>query len=106
MERWIADSRLFVFIAGLVLAWFVFGTNRLGAAWLAVPLGVFVALIVAHERVRRAAHRASRAVVFYEKGLARVEDRWAGTGEPGDRFLDPMHPYAADLDLFGKGSLF
>src|SRR5262249_22045421 len=29
-----------------------------------------------------------------------------GTGTPGDRFLDPDHPYAADLDLFGTGSLF
>ena len=29
-----------------------------------------------------------------------------GAGEPGDRYLDPAHPYARDLDLFGKGSLF
>src|SRR5262249_13726544 len=36
----------------------------------------------------------------------RLEDRWTGSGEPGDRFLDPEHPNAADLDLFGRGSLF
>jgi hypothetical protein len=38
--------------------------------------------------------------------LARLENRWAGTGEAGTRFLDPDHPYAADLDFFGAGSLF
>jgi hypothetical protein len=35
-----------------------------------------------------------------------MEDRWSGTGESGERFLDPLHPYARDLDVFGAGSLF
>ena len=35
-----------------------------------------------------------------------MDGRWAGSGEPGDRYLDPAHPYARDLDLFGPGSLF
>ena len=39
-------------------------------------------------------------------GIARVTDTWAGTGESGERFLVADHPYAADLDLFGRGSLF
>src|SRR5262249_5302009 len=34
------------------------------------------------------------------------EDRWIGTGEPGERFRDDRHVYADDLDLFGRGSLF
>jgi len=45
-------------------------------------------------------------MAFYERGLARLEDRWAGIGEPGDRFRDDGHVYANDLDLFGRGSLF
>ena len=43
---------------------------------------------------------------YFESGLARLDGNWAGTGETGDRYLDPAHPYAQDLDLFGKGSLF
>src|SRR5262249_28450826 len=46
------------------------------------------------------------AVAFYEKGLARIEDRWIGTGDPGRAFFDEAHQYAVDLDIFGKGSLF
>lgn len=49
---------------------------------------------------------AGRAVRFYERGLARLSGHWAGAGETGERFLDPNHPYAADLDVFGHGSLF
>jgi DNA mismatch repair ATPase MutS len=45
-------------------------------------------------------------VSFYEQGLARLTDTWPGTGETGERFLAADHPYAADLDLFGRGSLF
>ena len=35
-----------------------------------------------------------------------MEDKWAGTGETGERFRDPKHTYADDLDLFGRGCLF
>ena len=38
--------------------------------------------------------------------MARLEDRWAGGGNRGERFGDAHHVYSADLDLFGEGSLF
>ncbi len=66
----------------------------------------FLVLIVWHERVIRARHDVVRAIAHYERGLARIEDRWIGTGEPGTRFQDEHHPYAVDLDLFGPGSIF
>jgi hypothetical protein len=68
-------------------------------------LAVF-ALVVAHDRIIRGRERADRAVGFYERGIERLEARWAGRGETGERFRDPEHPYAEDLDLFGAGSLF
>jgi hypothetical protein len=73
---------------------------------LAVPVIAFGLLMQRHDRVIRARDAAARAIVFYERGLARIEDRWSGTGEPGDRFRDDRHLYANDLDLFGPGSLF
>jgi hypothetical protein len=73
--------------------------------WLGVPLVAFVALVVVHDRVLRAAEHALRARRLYERGLARIEGRWAGAGPDGGRFLDD-HPFARDLDLFGPASLF
>jgi hypothetical protein len=63
-------------------------------------------LIVRRARVARIMRRSQWLARLHEQRLACVEDRWAGTGEPGTRYLDPEHPAAADLDLFGVGSLF
>jgi hypothetical protein len=73
---------------------------------LSVPVAAFVVLAVVQERLLDSIRYRTRSISFYERGLARLNDRWAGTGESGDRFLDPSHPYARDLDLFGPGSLF
>ena len=73
---------------------------------LLIPVLIFVPLAIAHERVLQSLRNRKRVIEFYERGLARLEDRWAGTGNTGDRFLEENHPYARDLDLFGKGSLF
>jgi hypothetical protein len=76
------------------------------APWLAVPILVFIPLAFYHGRILNARDRAARAASFYERGLARLEERWQGTGSTGERFRDPSHLYADDLDLFGRGSVF
>jgi hypothetical protein len=105
-ERILGLSRVAFFLAGLAVAGVALGLDWLSLYWVALPLAAFLIVLILHDRVNRATRRAQRAVAFYERGLARVEDRWIGGGEPGDRFLDSEHPNAADLDLFGRGSLF
>jgi hypothetical protein len=112
LARWqarhvqLGNTRLALLVAGAVLAYLVFGRGAIPFALLAVPLAAFVALVIWHDRVLQARRGAERAVSFYEQGLARLTDTWPGTGETGERFLAADHPYAADLDLFGRGSLF
>jgi hypothetical protein len=101
-----ANLRLLVFAAGALVAWFVFGSGILAAGWLAPPILLFVALVFAHDRLLAERQRALRSVAFYERALTRLESRWAGGGTQGERFRDPHHPYADDLDLVGEGSLF
>ena len=111
-QRWswiderVADLRLAVFSVGVVVGLFVYRMQWPGPYWLLVPIAVFAGLVLANEPIRRRSRRGGRAREFYGKGLARMEDLWAGTGVEGLGFLDVDHPYAADLDLFGKGSLF
>ena len=104
-EYRISQMRLATFAVAVLVAVAVW-QGRISGWWLVVPASTFVALIVRHERTTRAREAAARAVDFYERGLARLEDRWAGTGETGERFRDETHLYANDLDLFGRGSLF
>ena len=106
--RWqetISRARLGVALAAALL-WWLAAIGWLSSWWLLGPIAVFVALVVAHARVRGRRQRAERAAAFYERGLARLEGNWAGAGRTGARFLDLHHPYADDLDVFGKGSLY
>src|SRR6266850_1794594 len=98
-------TRLGVFAAGALLA-IAAWRGWILPWWLALPIVCFGVLIARHDRVARARDAAARAIAFYERGLARIEDRWAGSGDTGDRFRDAAHLYAQDLDLFGPASLF
>jgi hypothetical protein len=102
----ISNARLAVFALGAVLALIAFGTGQLGPRWLLAPGLGFLALVVAHDSVLRRAEARERSVRYYEDGLARLDARFAGRGAGGERFRDPEHPYADDLDLFGAGGLF
>jgi hypothetical protein len=101
----VAHARLATFAAAAVLAVLVF-RSVVTPWWLLAPALVFIWLVRRHDQVIRARSTATKSIAFYERGLARLEDRWTGTGEPGDRFRDDEHIYANDLDLFGRGSLF
>ena len=105
-EIFLANLRLTAFLAAGILAWLGWVSRVLSPAWAAAPFAVFLVLVFSHDRVIRARRVAERAVRFYEQGIARLENRWMGTGESGSAFLDPRHPYAEDLDLFGPGSVF
>jgi len=106
LERAIADARLAVFVLGVVLLLLALWAGRIAWFWSLIPIALFVALVAVHDRVGRTTRRVARAVAYYENGLKRLDGDWAGSGVSGQAFLDPEHPYAADLDLFGTGSLF
>ena len=98
--------RLALAAVTLALGWAALMRHAVSAWWLLAPIGIFAGAVLYHARVRAQRARAERGAAFYRRGLARIEDRWAGGGEQGLRFIDPHHVYAADLDLFGEGSLF
>jgi hypothetical protein len=106
LERSISNWRLVVFLLGIALAWLSFGIGMIPTYGMFAPVAAFLALVIAHTQVTPRRARADRAVALYERGEARLEDRWAGSGETGLDFLEPEHPCALDLDLFGKGSVF
>jgi hypothetical protein len=104
--RRISNLRLGVFALALALGWLAFGERAISALWLQPVAGAFVALVLAHDAARRRKLSTERAREHYELALARMEHRIAGRGRDGERYLDPEHPYAMHLDLFGRGSLF
>jgi hypothetical protein len=101
----IGNSKLLVIAAGLVAGWLALA-HRVSAYWLLIPVFAYAALAVWHELTLRVRARAEHVAAFYERGLARIEDRWSGSGASGERFRDAHHIYADDLDILGQGGLF
>jgi hypothetical protein len=101
------NLRVAALAAGLVAAYATSARGLFSGWWLLAPATAFFWAGARLERAVNARARLGRAVGFYERALARLDGRWAGTGgETGDRFLDDAHLCARDLGLFGEASLF
>jgi hypothetical protein len=98
--------KLSVIAAGIVTAWLSLKSEIISAYWIALPVALYAVLAMLHEFTVRAQKRAESAAAFYQRGIARIEDRWPGTGSAGERFRDPKHVYSEDLDIFGSSCLF
>jgi hypothetical protein len=102
----LGNIRLALALLAIALAWLSLRQHAISPWWLLLPIAAFIGIAAYHSRILRRRDLAQRAVTFYQNGLARIEDRWTGIGETGQRFAAPHHVYADDLDLFGPGSLF
>jgi hypothetical protein len=101
----ISNIRMAIGLAGAVLLWLAAVRASISPAW---PIGawfLFGSLAVVHAKRLQRFERAQAAARVYLRGLDRINDRWAGAGRDGAMFLEG-HPYANDLDLFGRASLF
>jgi hypothetical protein len=104
--RQLGNARLLTGLAAAVVAGLAFWAGSISGWWLVLPVFVFLALVIVDERVDRERDASARGVAYFERGLARLTNRWIGAGSQGERFRNPKHVYADDLDLFGRGSLF
>ena len=102
----IGAVRVSLGVAMIAVAWFALWARAISPLWLVAVLALFAGVVFYHRSVLGRRARSARVVAFYENRMARIEDRWIGTGAMGERFADPHHVYSADLDLFGKGSVF
>ena len=105
----IASARLVVFLTALgVLAAVVFVKSMPDGSWLGVvaALVAFGALVVVHARIHARKDEKHAAVRFHERALARMAGNWRTFASTGAKWAVETHPYAGDLDVFGRSSLF
>ncbi|MGA2189156.1 MAG: mismatch repair protein [Steroidobacteraceae bacterium] len=105
LDARVGHARLALAAAFLTLAWGWF-ERGVSPAWLAAAAALFAAAVIYHHRIRGLQSLARRAVEFYQAGLDRMRGRCVEGGARGDEFSDAHHVYGADLDLFGRQSLF
>ena len=93
-------------VTGFFAAVFAWIVGWLPGLAVFIPVAAAFVFLLVHNKLAVRLAAEEFGVKHYERGLARIENRWSGTGRTGRKFEDARHPYAADLDLFGKGSLF
>ena len=110
-SRQIAVARVLVFLSSAAVG--LSSIPTAGGTWSIARLAVatlgflaFFALVAWHGRVEAAERRAAAFARVNEDAASRVERRWTALPAPPPSPADPAHPYAGDLDLFGRASLF
>jgi hypothetical protein len=104
----IATARLLVGLATLACAlWALQPASPRGTGWLAlVGVLTFLVLVRVHDRVERLARHEAAVAAWHDARVARIARTWSALPAPWQPTLDPHHPFAHDLDLFGRGSVF
>ncbi len=72
----------------------------------AVLLAAFVGLGVVHSRIERRRRAARRRAAQYARAIDRLDGKWMDFVSTGEALANAQHPYARDLDVVGRGSLF
>ena len=67
--------------ATLVLIGLALVAKLISILWIVGPLFAILLLAVIHGRVLKRLERCLRAIAYYERGLARIDNRWVGSGE-------------------------
>src|SRR5215211_2252325 len=83
-KRTIADLRgreRRISIARLVLIAAAIGIVFWKAAAALVPIALFIALVVVHERIITRRKHAESGAAFYDRGLGRIDGTWQGRGD-------------------------
>lgn len=99
--------RLVWFVGSVVAVWALHRADLVAATLLAVLIGLigFLWMLKRHATIRRTRDLNGHLAFVNEDEAARLERKFLRP-EMGEEFGSPMHPYAGDLDLFGKLSLF
>ena len=107
--RWnlVANARLIAFLLAVAAgAWGLWGRAPLGWPLAAVFLAAFIALAIYHSRLRKERARLAAMRAIQEEALARIDRRWRDLPPPWRPDVPADHPYAFDLDIVGRASLF
>lgn len=73
---------------------------------LIVELVIFIIASLFHKTTYEQIHKAEGIIKIDEANIKRISGEWSGFTDIGEEFINYDHPYATDLDIVGKNSLF
>ena len=103
----VATARIILFMLFLIASVWLANVGMgyaLGILVVLFPIG-FGLMIRYHGQVRFNRDQQRFLSVINQEEVARLKGE-LGEFEPGTHYLDPLHPYSNDLDIFGQNSLY
>jgi MutS domain V len=104
-QKLLALARFSSFLAGVVIAWHYWPVSRFIFPIFVITTIIFIYLVFRDSDKGSAINNHERMILINRHELDAIHQKLQDY-EDGHIFEDPMHAYAADLDLFGPHSLF
>lgn len=73
---------------------------------LVVEVVIFIIASLFHKTTYEKIHKAEGIIKIDEANIKRISGEWSDFTDIGEEFINYDHPYATDLDIVGKNSLF
>ncbi|HWP96491.1 MAG TPA: MutS family DNA mismatch repair protein [Syntrophomonadaceae bacterium] len=103
----ISTLRLIVFLAGIAFVSLAIKTADSKYVYPAlICLFLFVVFIIKHLDVQDKLDRTQCLMIINQNYINRLNGDWVKFDDCGNEFIDAQHPYASDLDIVGRNSLF
>jgi len=104
----LSNMRLFISLGGMAGAIYLYvrGLHSFAAVIFFITAGLFIWLVRRHQKVNLEKKYSAIMLNINQLSLARLSEDWTSFPDLGKELLEEDHPYAVDLDIFGKRSLF
>jgi ABC-type multidrug transport system fused ATPase/permease subunit len=97
--------RISLFVLIVILTYFLVSNTRLFVPIFLLGIGLFTYLVLFHERLVYKKRLAQHLYDINSVEIEAIRGNLASISD-GSEFIDPLHFYSNDIDLFGKGSFF
>lgn len=100
--------RVIVFICGFiatVIAYSTFG-SVIGTLVLIASLVIFITTIYYHNKVLLSIEKHKAWLKIKSENISRLNLDWDNIPEPVIKDFNPTHPFASDIDIIGKNSIY
>jgi hypothetical protein len=103
--RALSNARFIVFVVAVVVLWQLWATPLVVWGVAALAFALFIFLVGRHRAARARAHDLDIKLQFCAQGIARQQRAWTALPLVVRDDVAPDHPYASDLELFGRPAL-
>ena len=100
--------RLLIFLAASIFSYILYKKDQYIILFALdfIFLVLFIGLAYVHSKLIERNRKVNLLKGINERAIDALEGKWREFEDKGEEYINKDHPYGADLDIFGKGSLF